>query len=242
MAPSKCLWSSATEIQDRISLNNYYDNSLEDFFVNFLNVSRLDVSMVYDELLRVDPKRTTVEQAKALLWQMNALLAEGEKPKGTAESLLKKPVLPVQYPNGDVKLCSGENEFAIVDRQPLMELFRGRVKVLAFDLIEVHKLQPFLEWALLRRLYLSKLVRESSVVDRDLTSPLSDSSRNIARKAQPLTRYVRAKSPRPLSCSRANRCTESQFISAALEPGMPKPSTIYCAVPRPWRLTPSLRS
>jgi hypothetical protein len=146
--------------------------------------------MVYDELLRVEPGRTTVRQAKDLLWQMNALLAEGEEPKGTAENLLKKPILPVQYPNGDVKLCSAENDFAIVDRRPLMELFRGKVKVLAYDIIEVHKLQPFLAWARLRQRYMSKAVRESSVVDSNSAFPLSDPSRDIARKAQALTRYV----------------------------------------------------
>jgi len=192
VAPSECLWSSATEIHDRVSLNNYYDDNMEDFFVNVLKVSRLDVSMVYDELLRVHPERTTVQQAKDLLWQMNALLAEDEKPKGTAENLLKNPVLPVQYPNGNIKLCSGENEFAVVDRRPLMELFRGKIKILAFDLIEVHKLQPFLEWALLRRRCLSKVVREASVVDPDSAFPLSDQSRDISRKAQALTRYVEA--------------------------------------------------
>lgn len=196
MAPSECLWSSATEIQDRTSLNNYYDDSLEDFFVNFLNVSRLDVNMVYDELLRVDPQRTTVKQVKDLLWQMNALLSEDENPKGTAENLLKNPILPVQYPNGNIKLCSCENDFAIVNRRPPMELFQGKIKVLAFDLIEVHKLQPFLEWAQLGRRYLSNVVREASVVDPASAFPLSDPSRDISQKARALTRYVAANSPR----------------------------------------------
>lgn len=188
--PSECLWSSATEIQDRTSLNSYYDDKLENFFVVILGVPRLDVNMVYDELLRVHPSQTTVEHAKALIWQMNALLTEGEEPNGTSEKLLRIPILPVRYANGDVKLCSGENEFAIVDRRPLEELFRGRVKFLDFDLGQVHKLEPFLRWARLQRQFLSNVAKEISVVEEHSASPVSDPSRDIARKAEALTRSV----------------------------------------------------
>lgn len=188
--PSECIWSSATEIQDRTSLNTYYDDKLEDFFVDILGVPRLDVNMVYDELLRVHPSRTTGKQVKDLIWQMNALLREGEEPNGTSEKLLRIPVLPVRYANGDVKLCSSENEFAIIDRRPLEELFRGKVKFLDFNLGEVHKLEPFLSWAGLRGRFLSRLIREISVVEGYSAFPISDSSRDIAQKAQALTRYV----------------------------------------------------
>src|SRR5689334_13593345 len=40
--PSQCLWSSATEIQNRTSLSTYYDDKLEHFFVDILGVPRLD--------------------------------------------------------------------------------------------------------------------------------------------------------------------------------------------------------
>ncbi|TLD34115.1 hypothetical protein PspLS_01685 [Pyricularia sp. CBS 133598] len=197
LSPSECLWSSATEIQDRTSLSQHYDNTLEDFFVDVLNVPRLDINMVYDELLRVDPNNTTIKQVKDLLWQMNALLIEGETPEGSAEELLEKPILPIQYSSGEVKLCSDKNDFAIVDRLPLMRLFRGKAKLLDFDLHEVHKLHPFIEWAMLDEWYLSKVVREATVVDDKSAFPLSDGSREISRKAQALTRVaVHLRSPR----------------------------------------------
>lgn len=187
--PSECLWSSATEIQDRTSLNTYYDDELEDFFVGGLGVPRLDVHMVYDELLRVDHSHATVRQVKDLLWQMNALL-EADKPKGSSERLLKIPILPVRYPSGEVKLLSGQNDFAIVDRRPLQEFFQSKVKLFDFSLSEVHKLEPFLRWAGLRSRFLSKVIKEISLVDPDSAYPLSDPSQNIARRAQALTRYV----------------------------------------------------
>lgn len=148
--------------------------------------------MVYDELLlrAGGAQGTTVRQATDLLWQLNALLSSGERPKGKAGELVKKSVLPVQYPNGEVKLCSWDNDFAIADRRPAMELFKGRIKVLAFDLGEVHKLKPLLEWARLQGRYLSKVVREASVVDQASAFPLSEPGRAISKKAWALTRYV----------------------------------------------------
>ncbi|UZP36460.1 hypothetical protein NXS19_004276 [Fusarium pseudograminearum] len=46
---SECLWSSATKIRGRVALNDLYPD-LEDFFVNFLGVQELTLSMAYDEL------------------------------------------------------------------------------------------------------------------------------------------------------------------------------------------------
>ena len=187
--PSECLWSTATEIRDKISLNNYYDDTLEDFFVTALGVSRVNIGMVYDDLYTADPVNITVERIKNLLGTLCTLLeTEKLKPTQTPDKLLDRSILPVRYPSGDVRLVSAKVEFAIVDRRPLEDLFRDKVKLLDFTLIETVRLETLLNWMNLGDRYLSKVVKHNSVVDPDLTWLVSDPVRDIKRKAHALTR------------------------------------------------------
>lgn len=187
MKPSLCLWSSATEIRHKVSLNNYYDDDLEDFFVTVLGVSRLTIDMVYDELYTVDPASTSVKLVKDYLWSMNAFLETG-LPAQSSERLLKKRILPIRYPDGDTRLVAANIEFAIVDRQPLQDLFRDRVKLLDFSLGEVHELRPLLDWMNLTDRFLSRLTTANTIVNPDFVYPLTDPVRAIRRKAHALTR------------------------------------------------------
>lgn len=183
---SECLWSNATEIRGKYNLNTYYDDKLEHFFLDFLGVERLHFSIVYDELLSVDP-RATVDKVKDLLWCLNSFLGK-EQQKTTPERLLKRPILPVRYPDDSARLVSSAVEFAIIDRQSYGKDFRNKVKMLDFDHSEVHKLQPFLKWANFETRYLSCLVKEISVVQSGVTYHLSDSKLEVKIRAHALTR------------------------------------------------------
>lgn len=185
--PSECLWSSATEVREKVNLNNHYDDDLEDFFVTLLGVSRLTIDMVYDELHGVD-RTTTVDQVKNLLRTMSALL-ETEMPKQKSKKLLKKRILPIRYPTGGVSLVSTEIEFAIADRRQLEQIFRDKIKMLDFTLSEVYQLKPLLDWMKLGDRFLFNLTKESSVVNPELSYPVSDPVRQIRKKAHALTRY-----------------------------------------------------
>ena len=184
---SECLWSNATEIRGKFNLNAYYDDDLENFFLDFLGVERLHFSIVYDELLGVDPQATSVEKVKDLLWSLNSFLGK-EHQKASPERLLKKPILPIRYPDGSVRLVSTAVDFAIIDRQSYGEEFRNKVKTLDFNHSEVHKLQAFLRWAIIELRYLSHLVKELSVVESGVTYPLSDSKLQVKAKAHALAR------------------------------------------------------
>lgn len=171
-------------------MNTYYDeDDLGHFFIKIVGVSRLNIQMVYDELQGVDRQTATVQQVKSLFWTMNAFPST-ETPKGTPERILKRPVFPVMYPSGDVHLVTIDTEFAIVDRRPLEVKFRDRIKLLDFTLNEVHELDPFLDWAKLKSRFLSNITKEISVVNPVSTCPVSNSTRNIKRKAHALTRYL----------------------------------------------------
>jgi hypothetical protein len=186
--PSKCLWSSATELQHRFSLNSYYDDDLEDFFVTILGVSRLTFDMVYDELYGIDAA-SAVQQVKTYLWEMNAFL-ETETTSRSVQNLIDKRIFPVNYARGDTKLVASGTQFAIVDREPLRLLFQDKINLLDFRLDEVHRLEPLLHWMGLKDRYLSCLVKERTVVDTESTHPLADRTLSIARRSHALTRYV----------------------------------------------------
>lgn len=185
---SQCLWSSAAEIRGKFNLNSYYDDDFENFFVECLGVERLHFNIVYDELLSADPSTTSVDAVKDLLWSLNSFLGK-EDQKSKPDRLLKRPILPVRYPDGNVRLVSSTVEFAIIDRQSYGKEFGDKVKMLHFDHAEIHRLLPFLRWANLETRYLSRLVKEISIVESGVTYPLSNSKWEVRIKAHALTRY-----------------------------------------------------
>ncbi|KAK3936617.1 hypothetical protein QBC46DRAFT_461396 [Diplogelasinospora grovesii] len=194
----ECLWSSAAEIRGKSNLLGHYGEEHKDFLLQSLGVPKLDISMVFDELVSLDAAQTTVGVIKNLLWSFNSLLQTEAIPESVQPArLLERPILPVKDPNGRVRLHASSTEFAIIDRRPLEDQFGGRVKMLDFTLSEVRQLRPFLEWPGLETRYLSRLVRVDSVLDSGTQWPVSDRRFDIRTKAHGLLRVaVHFKSPR----------------------------------------------
>lgn len=106
---AECLWSSRGGVQDLVNLASIYDRDLEGFFVDSLQVTRLTLELVYDELLTLVDygKETTVHYAKQQLLTLSSLLRDLEGTFGVAPAaapLLKKRILPVRYTDGKVLL------------------------------------------------------------------------------------------------------------------------------------------
>lgn len=183
---SQCLWSSATQIRGKVTLNDQYTD-MKGFFVDFLGIATLTLQMVYDELKeKGTSKRATVAQVKETLWAFNSFLsAERELP--SPEPILKGRLFPV-YDKGQVELQSAETTFAIVDRKPLEDAFRDKARLLDFTLDEVRRLKPFFQWADLEPRYLSTTVKEVSALEGGYQVPISSLERDIRRKAHALFR------------------------------------------------------
>ncbi|KAK5994782.1 hypothetical protein PT974_03165 [Cladobotryum mycophilum] len=184
---SECLWSSTTEIQGKVTLNDHYEG-LKDFFIDTLNVTTLTLQMVYDELLQIGSQRT-VEEVKDIIRSFNALL-QTEADKVDPAPLLKACVFLVDYPNGTVILRSADTEFAIADRNYLTDYFKDKIKLLDYDLEEVRQLKPFFEWANLTHRYLSVVVKEITSISDGVRRPISVSDRDLKRKAHALLRIA----------------------------------------------------
>lgn len=185
LRPSQCLWSTTTDIKGMVALNDLYVD-LFSFFVEFLGVRTLTLEMVHDKLVEQGKSQTSINEVKDTIWLLNSYL-QGEEEPPSPTQLLASKVFPVRYPNGIVTLCSSVVEFTVIDRKHLSHYFSDQVKSLDFELNEVPRLAPFLQWARLESRYLSSCVKEISTLSGESRSSTSQ-VRNIAKKAHGLLR------------------------------------------------------
>lgn len=183
--PSDCLWSSTTDIREKVSLNDDYED-LKDLFVNKLGVKTLTIQMVYDELMQTTLE-TPIANVTSTLWSLNALLLSETK-RPDPHALLEIPIFPVQYANGQKVLMDIGTDFAIIDSESLARRFRGKIKILDFTREEVLQLRPLIEWAGLTTRYLSAIVRESTSVGESPAGPVTNPNHDIKRKAHAILR------------------------------------------------------
>ena len=183
---SQCLWSSATTIRGRTTLNDYYEDS-KDFFVTILGVSELSLDMVLDELVEKSARQTPMEEIKETLWALTSFLVSNT-PASSPSRILESRVFPVKYPNGQIVLRTANVEFGIVDRRLLGDSFAGKANLLDFSLEEVRFLKLFFAWTGLEKLYLSNMVKEISRAEGCEPVPVASRNRDIGQKAPGLFR------------------------------------------------------
>ncbi|GLA20578.1 hypothetical protein AnigIFM62618_009153 [Aspergillus niger] len=193
----ECLWSTATSIPGRTALNDHYQD-LKEFFVDLLGVQTLTLEMVVEKLR--DQGRTgssSVDEVKSTIWTLNSLLQSEQASIVPPDQVLDSAVFPVRFPQGGVQLQTSASTFAIADRKHLLSHFSPKAKLLDFEVDEVPRLEPFLQWTGLKDRYLSSCIKEITMVGGDDARPLSNPGRDIRRKAHGLLRVaVHLKSPR----------------------------------------------
>jgi hypothetical protein len=169
-----------------LTLNELYPN-LRDFFVEGLGVKMMTAKMVYDKLMGPD---LSVEETKQTLETFNSLLLASKSDEFDPIPILEKKVFPVRFPTGDVRLLTGSDGFALLDRKSLGDDFADQANFLDFSIDEIRSLQPLIKWASLEERYLSKAVKEISSADAHSTRPISSPYREIKLKAHALLRSV----------------------------------------------------
>ena len=187
---SRCVWSTAASLRGRVSLNHEYAE-LYDFFVGFLGVRPVDLSMAIEELKEVGSRESgiIVQEVKDSIFTVNSLLiAEPAQP--CPRNLLGKRIFPIRYPSGHIECHSKETTFFVVDREPLRRSFEGEVKFIDFTLEEVNRLQPFLYWTHLEDRYLSANVKEITSFHGSGGRILSNQNRDIRPRAHAILRWV----------------------------------------------------
>lgn len=142
---------------------------------------------MYDKLLEIGLETPSISEVGDMLELFSSLLQDSQEQLDPGP-LLRRRLFPVKYLDGTTKLASTEVDFAIGDRQHLVEPFAGRAKMLDFDLGEVSRLKPLFNWAGLEGRYLSALVTETTFVAGSASRPVSDPNRDLKRKAYALIR------------------------------------------------------
>lgn len=171
-----------------MNLRSVYESNMENFFVNTIGVSRLDANVVYQDLLELNPREAAVDDVKDLLRTMSSQI-EIKSPESSAAELFQRPILPVRDVNGRVTLRSSDTDFVIIDRKRLGDIFHDSVKMLDFSFSEVCHLHPLIRWAALEDRYISRLVKETSVLELGARTHISDPRQDIKKKAYSLFRY-----------------------------------------------------
>lgn len=189
--PSECLWSPVTDIKGMIALNDAYED-LVDFFTELIGVRTLTLQMVHDKLVEQGSGGLPAAEVKQTIWLFNSYMQKESDLPAPREVLTAK-VFPVRYPTGSVELCSSAVNFSVADRRHLFDSFSQKAKLLDFNVNDIARLEPFLQWTGLDRRYLSTSIKEISTVWGDSHTFLTSSCRNIARKAYGLLRYVARK-------------------------------------------------
>ncbi|KAK2034152.1 hypothetical protein LX32DRAFT_722382 [Colletotrichum zoysiae] len=185
--PSQCVWSNTTKLSGRVSLNDEYGD-LGVFFVEFLGVKPLDLSMAIDDLKKIATRpSTTSSEIKESIWVVNSLLSSVST-LPSSRDVLKSRIFPIAYPDDRFTVETVAKEFFIVDRESLRSSFETKVKFLDFTLEQVARLRPFIEWTHLEERYLSRRVKEITSFHGGAAALITNPQRQIQNRAHALLR------------------------------------------------------
>ena len=186
---SGCIWSSKTRIGSKVTLEEHYAN-LKPFFVDFLGVRTLTLSMVYEELVRLGSlPDASIEDTMDHIMSLNSFLMETNPADYPSSSqLVDANILPIWEVDGTVSLASSKSDFVICDRTHLEKIFAAKFNELDFIFEDVCRLGPFIEYLGINKKRLSEAVIESTKVDPNDVQPLARADREIGPKAYSLYR------------------------------------------------------
>ncbi|PQE17368.1 ATPase-like ATP-binding domain protein [Rutstroemia sp. NJR-2017a BVV2] len=186
IAPEQCTWGSIAHAGGKINIDAIYP-SLQNFFVDFLDVEQFSLEEVINKLARLWRTNPSINRIKMLIWGINSSSPAPED----LQCLRHGKVFPVRTVNGIVELFSWDDEFVVVDRQDLANAFEGQLNKLDFTLEEVHGLQWFIRGLDLHHRFLSHLVSEKSELLHGVVSTLNVPTSFLLRhRAHALFRYV----------------------------------------------------
>lgn len=164
-----------------------YPEELKPFFLGQLRISPASLSTLVEELFSLAAQHPTVQRVKQLIWAINGMI-----PRPNDLSILSScSFLPVRVPQPgaahQIEFRACEDDFAIVDRIKLAEIFDGHMEFLDFGLEEIIQLEPFLRSLSLGSKRLSLLCREETdcqgegLLDNRLTADFNGRAYDLLR-------------------------------------------------------------
>lgn len=189
------MWSDTTHIHGKIAVNAQYSD-FKDLFVKTLRVQQLDLKMIIDQLLVAKSLNLSVSEIKELLKTLNSFLRTETSPPSPGR-LLNARIFPVREPSSETAvLCNSNTQFTLIDREGPPSRFTGVIRILDFTLQEIRYLKPLFGWTGLESRYLSRCMKEISRVGDGVQSQISQSDRDLKKKAYALLRYTQSSTPK----------------------------------------------
>ncbi len=150
-----------SHIQNKVAIARHYQG-LQEFFVDRLLAHKPNIPMLVEELLVLaDQKSPQVQAVKDLIKELNSF-----GPRAPALDRLKgAPILPVKGTDSLIRLAKATDAFAIVDRVHYFELFANKIPVMDYSREDTHRLESFFSALGLEERYMSRFVRELSMVN-----------------------------------------------------------------------------
>lgn len=159
-APSQCLWASPVPVPGKAVLQPFYPESLARFFQNRLQISPASLGTLVEGLRSLAQGQPSVHAIKAMIETINAMDPKREDLTSLAEANFL-PIRRTGSASAGVSFQSCRNNFSIIDRAKLADIFKPYTGFLDFSL-EVQNLAPFLQALDLRNKYLSRLCTEET--------------------------------------------------------------------------------
>lgn len=181
-SPISCIWAEDNiQLPGKVSIATAYKGK-KSFFTKVLGVPKPTLG---DHILALRSKTLANPKKEEVMLEMLNICAYNPKPEAL-EELCDCKCLPITLADGVTDWVDRSAMFSIVDRREYDELFRGKLKVLAFSLEEVHPLESFLHGLGLADRYMSQAVQEETktpdgLMHRRLTDDLRNKAYAICR-------------------------------------------------------------
>ena len=150
-----------SHIQNKAAIARHYQG-LEKFFVNRMLVHKPNIPLLVEAVLVVANQKTPqIQEIKDLIKELNSFGPHAPD----LDRLNGAPILPIKGTDGVIRLVKATDAFAIVDRVHYLELFADKIPVMDYSREETHRLEAFFSALGLEQRYMSRLVRELSMVN-----------------------------------------------------------------------------
>lgn len=166
-------------------METLYPEELKPFFQDRLRIAPASLRTLVEGLCSLAELRPLISDVKDMIWAINAM----DPKESDLTPLMARNVLPVRRwgNSAGTTLQNCGNNFTVLDRTKLADIFREHVGFLDFSLEEVQQLDPFLQALGLSRKCLSRVCteetacRDDGVIERALTEKFKDRAYHLLR-------------------------------------------------------------
>lgn len=150
-----------------VAISSYY-NGLKQFFVDILRIEQPSLDMfVRDLVKKASIPSPPIDVIKDLIGDISTL----RPPPESLEQLREVSFVPVRQSSGEKQLFPPKSLFTIENNAELANIFSGQAPTLDFNLVQVHKIRPFIKAMGWDQRLMSECIVEASEPGQAMLAP-----------------------------------------------------------------------